>query len=157
MRPIRLSAGRVYPLPVTEAFDATMPTPLPAVFRRRFALIPPIASTTPDEPWGTVGQQRTIRTTDGTRMLETLTEVVRPERFAYRLEVTRGPLTRLVDHIDGRWAFTPDPGGTRITWSWTLHPLGRVGAVTMPLFALCWRGYARRALTELGSSLSVRR
>ena len=39
--------------------------------------------------------------------------------------------------------------GTRITWSWVVHPKSALGRFAMPTFARLWRGYAARGLQRI--------
>lgn len=48
--------------------------------------------------------------------------MVRPDHFDYVLTEFTGAFKPLVTHVTGRWAFAPAGTGTRVTWSWTLHP-----------------------------------
>jgi hypothetical protein len=146
--------SRAIPVEVGRAFAVTLPLPLTELFHRRYALLPPIREVRqPDAPWGRVGQARVIVTADGGTMREELTEVDAPRSFAYRLTDITGPMRPLVERVDGRWSFTPVGTGTSVTWRWTLHPRGAVGARVLPLVARMWRGYARQALEELSDRL----
>ncbi|MGZ4450157.1 MAG: SRPBCC family protein, partial [Nocardioides sp.] len=70
---LEVSHTRTLPVPVERAFDGVLPLPLPQLFRRRYLAIPPIVRVEQDGEWGTVGQRRTIHTSDGGSMVETLT------------------------------------------------------------------------------------
>jgi hypothetical protein len=123
--------------------------PLEQVFTRRFGPIPAIRRTDQQGEWGTVGQQRTIDFTDPGSVRERLTVVERPRRFGYTLSDVVGPMKLLITEVGGLWSFEPAGTGTRITWSWTVHPAGAVGRLAMPLFGRLWQGYARRSLAHL--------
>ena len=72
-QPLNVSASRSIPVPVEAAYDAVLPMPLPRIFNRRFAALPPIREVRDQEGvWGTVGQTRTIVLADGGTMHETL-------------------------------------------------------------------------------------
>ena len=147
---LELACSRTYPVTVERAFDLTLPTPLPALFSRRYAAMPPIREVRDQEgEWGTVGQTRTIVLGDGGTLRETLTEVDRPRTFAYRLADITGPMKPLVSGVEGRWTFEQAGTGVRITWAWTVHPRGRLGRAAMPVFGRMWRPYARVALERL--------
>ncbi|MHA3702566.1 SRPBCC family protein [Jatrophihabitans sp. YIM 134969] len=150
---VEVAESRTYPVSVEETFDRLLPMPLPQLFAHRFGPLPPIRSTDQDGVWGTVGQTRTIRLADGGTMLERLLDVARPHRFAYRVDTFTGALKPLVEYVDGSWTIEPAGTGSRVTWAWTLHPRGRVGAVAVPLIARFWPGYARAALGELETYL----
>ena len=148
--PVELASSRTYPVTVEHAFDVTLPLPLPDLFSRRYAAIPPIREVRDQQgAWGTVGQTRTIRLADGGSIRETLLSVDRPHAFTYRLTDISGPMKPLVTEVEGRWLFEPAGDGARVRWGWTLHPRGPLGRAAMPLFARMWRGYARQALEEL--------
>jgi hypothetical protein len=147
--PVQLSASHAVPLPAEEAFDRVLSAPLEQVFARRFGPIPAIRRTDQQGEWGTVGQQRTIAFTDPGSVRERLTVVERPHRFGYTLSDVVGPMKMLIAEVEGLWSFEPDGTGTRITWSWTVHPANAGGRLAMPLFARLWQGYARRSLTHL--------
>ena len=144
-----LSASRTYPAGVARTFDALLPLPLPYLFSHRYAAIPPVTQVRGPDTWGSAGQTRTIVLGDGGTILETLTEVDRPHAFAYRLTDITGPMKPLATSIDGRFGFEPAGTGVRVTWSWTVHPRGRLGSAAMPLFGRMWRPYARTALERL--------
>lgn len=55
----------------------------------------------------------------------------------------------LAGTVDGQWSFEPVGTGTRITWSWTIHPASRAASYALPAFGRIWRGYARQALEEV--------
>lgn len=147
---LELASSRAYPVPVEQAFDVVLPTPLPDLFSRRYAAVPPIREVRDQQgAWGTVGQTRTIRLADGGTLRETLTSLDRPRSFGYRITDITGPMKPLATEIEGRWLFEPAGDGTRVLWGWTVHPRGRLGRTAMPAFARMWRGYARQALEEL--------
>ena len=67
-------------------------------------------------------RRRTIHTSDGGSLHETLSELEPPHRFGYRIDQVRGPMRPLVRHLDGEWAFAAEGAGTTITWSWSSPP-----------------------------------
>lgn len=146
---VELSASRTYPAGVARAFDAVLALPLPYLFEHRYAAIPPVKQVRDQGAWDAPGQTRTIVLGDGGTILETLTEVERPDTFAYRLTDITGPMKPLATSIDGRFRFEHAGTGVRVTWSWAVHPRGRLGLAAMPLFARMWRPYARTALERL--------
>jgi Polyketide cyclase / dehydrase and lipid transport len=150
MAATHLTESRAVPAPRDEAYDRVLSTPLPEIFHRRYALMPPIREVreAPDS-WDTVGQSRRIVTTDGGTMLEELTAVERPQSWGYTLSEVTGPLKPLVSTVDGLWTLEDAGTGCRIAWTWTVHPRGRAGALAMPLLGRLWHGYARQALEEI--------
>jgi Polyketide cyclase / dehydrase and lipid transport len=153
VKAVAVEQSRAIPVDVQQAFDLTLPVPLTTIFRRRYAVLPPISEVRgQDGIWGETGQTRTVVTTDGGTMREQLVEVDPPHSFDYRLNNITGPMRPLVDSVDGRWEFTQAGTGTLVTWRWTLHPRG-FGSPFMPVFCRMWRSYARQALEELSDVL----
>ncbi len=145
-----LSESRAYPVAPADMFAQLLPMPLPDLFSRRYLAIPSVRETRDAPPtWDAVGQRRRIVLADGGTMLETLTLVDPPRAFGYTLTELTGPLSPLASSIDGTWSVDPTGTGCRVTWSWVVHPRGRLAGVAMPVFARLWHGYARRALADL--------
>ncbi|PKH42883.1 SRPBCC family protein [Nocardioides alpinus] len=154
--PRTLRASRTLPVEVGAAFDAVLPMPLPRIFCRRFAALPPIKDVRDQSGvWGTVGQTRTIVLADRGTMRETLTAVSPGASFGYRIEPMTGPLTPLVSAAEGTWAFAPAGTGVEVSWQWVVEPT-RAGSMVMPVFARMWQGYARQALEEIERALVPR-
>ena len=151
--PISVEQSRAIPVDVQHAFDGTLQLPLPILFCRRYALLPPVKQVRGQiGAWGQVGQMRTVVTSDGGTMREVLTDVAAPHSFDYQLSDITGPMRPLVDTIDGRWEFTSKGTGTLITWRWTLHPRG-FGAPLMPVVIKMWLNYAKQSLEHLSELL----
>ena len=146
---VELSQSRTYPFALEQAFAYTLPAPLPAIFSRWWGPLPPITDVDGPEPWGTVGEVRRIKTADGASMREELLTVDAPHRFTYRLTEVAGALKFLFASVDGSWTFESVGTGTRITWSWTIHPASDAASMVLPVVGLLWKGYARRALDRL--------
>jgi hypothetical protein len=147
---VNLSHSRTFPAGVEESFDALLPFDLSRLFNRRYAAIPPIKGVRDQAgPWTTPGQTRTIALADGGTMREELLEVTRPHRFAYRITEITGPMKPLATSLDGAWELEPAGTGVRITWSWTVHPAGRLGSLAMPVFRRMWQGYARQGFDNI--------
>ncbi len=137
------------------AFDRLISASLTAIFARRYAAFPAIREVT-DQPdgWGAVGQSRTIHLADGGRLRETLTDVDPPRSYSYVLDEIHGPLRPFVSTVDGTWSVTPEGDGSRIGWSWTMHPKTSPGRLTMNVIGRMWKGYAERGLAELETILT---
>ena len=153
----RVEESRTVAVPLEAAYDETIVVPLPDIFGHRHLAMPPVVRVEgQDGAWGrTLGQTRTIRTSDRGALRETLTELDRPHRFGYRIDRVRGPMRPLVRHLDGAWAFEPDGAGTRITWSWEITPTSPLTAPVVALVGRMWHGYARQALGTLESILTA--
>lgn len=151
---VLLSYSRTFPADVQRAFDEVLPYDLSALFDRRYAAIPPIKAVRDQAgAWGTPGQTRTIALADGGTMREELLVVDPPSEFRYRITGITGPMKPLVAGLDGVWAFEPAGTGVRITWSWTVRPAGRLGALAMPVFRRMWHGYARHGFDNIETLL----
>jgi hypothetical protein len=131
--------------------------PLERLFAKRYGPIPGVRETARAQPgWDAVGHTRWIRLADGGALHEELISVDRPHSFAYRLTQIRGPLKPLARQVDGLWTFDPAGGGTRITWSWAMHPRVALLAPLLHAFARVWSGYARRGFDQIDRVLAVR-
>lgn len=149
-----VAQSRTVPVAVGDAFAATLPLPLPELFRHWYGPIPPIKQVRDQTgEWASVGQTRTVLLTGGGSMREELTSVEAPRSFGYRLSDVTGPLAPLVDHVEGRWQFSPTEAGTTITWGWVVHPRSPLAIPMLPMFGWLWKGYARRALAQLATLL----
>jgi hypothetical protein len=150
MGPRVLTSSRTIPVEVEDAYDRMLAMPLPQLFSRRYAVFPPITEVRDSPaPWGTEGQSRRIVLADGGSVVETITEADPPRTWAYELTEVTGAMKPLVRTVDGRWSFAPAGTGTRVGFSWIVHPAGRLGRAAMPVLAWAWAGYARQALEEL--------
>lgn len=152
--PLVVQYARTFPVSVEQAFNYVLPMPLERIFERRFGPLPPIRGVEGQEGvWGTVGQSRTIKLSDGGTMREELTKVDAPREFGYRITDLTGPMKPLAASVEGRWAFEAAGTGVRITWGWTVHPASSVAELAMPLFGWLWRGYARQSMESLETRL----
>ena len=95
----------------------------------------------------------TIVLADSGRLHQTITAIDPPHGYTYRLDDIQGTLRPFVRSVDGAWTVTPEGDGSRIGWSWTLHPKAHSVAsparLTMTVLGRMWKGYADRALAEL--------
>jgi hypothetical protein len=157
MTPVRVSESRTVPVPLDTAYAGTATVPLPEIFVHRHLALPPVVGVDgQDGEWAReVGQTRTIRTSDGGSLHETLTVLEAPHRFAYRIDEIRGPMRPLVRVLDGEWSFEAAGAGTTITWSWELTPTLPLTRPVVALVGRMWHGYARHALVTLESILTT--
>ena len=139
-----LSSASVLPGPPDAAFQCLVDAPLEELFTTRSGLIPRVrCSEGQVGPWGTPGQTRTVVLEDGSRNLETLVSVEPPGDYRYTLTDFTGPMKLLVRKVEGRFTFVPEDGGTRATWSWTLHPTNPLARLVFPVLGASWRTMAR--------------
>jgi Polyketide cyclase / dehydrase and lipid transport len=157
-RSVAVEQSRAIPVAVGDAFNGTLPLPLPVIFAQWYGPIPPIKAVRDQTgEWDAAGQTRTVTMVGGGSMREVLTSVDPPRSFGYRLCDITGPLAALVGSIDGTWSFTPTGiggTGTTVTWKWILHPKSGVTSPALPVLGWIWKGYARRALATLSDLLA---
>jgi Polyketide cyclase / dehydrase and lipid transport len=152
--PLMVERARTIPLGQADVFRDMVPMPLPVLFRRWYGPIPPIKETRNQTgDWDAVGQSRTVVLVGGGSMQETLTRYDPPRSFSYTLSDVKGPLSPLVDHVEGEWTFETVGSGTNVTWRWTIHPRTALTAPLLPVFGKLWKGYARQSLDELSRQL----
>ena len=156
-RSVVVEQSRAIPVGVEDAFNRTLPLPLPVIFSHWYGPIPPIKAVRDQTgEWDAAGQTRTVVMVGGGSMREELTSVDPPGSFGYALSNIKGPLAPLVGSVEGTWSFTAtDIGGTgtTVTWQWILHPKSGVTAPVLPLVGRIWKGYARRSLETLSQVL----
>jgi hypothetical protein len=142
--PYQLTSSSVVPTDPASALQSLLDAPLEELFPTRSGLIPPIRGCEgQDGSWGRVGQTRTVVLSDGSRNLETLTFLEAPGDYRYTLSDFTGPMRLLVRTVDGRFEFEPVAEGTRVTWSWAVHPTHAVARLAFPALAASWRTMAR--------------
>ena len=151
---VAVEQSRVIPVAVEDAFNRTLPLPLPVIFSHWYGPIPPIKAVRDQAgEWDAAGQTRTVVMVGGGSMREELTSVDPPRSFGYTLSNIKGPLAPLVGSVEGTWRFTPAGTGTTVTWQWILHPKSGVTAPVLPLVGRIWKRYARRSLETLSQLL----
>ena len=152
--PYLLSSSQVVPAAPEVAFQGLVDAPLEALFATRSGLIPPIKGCEgQDGAWGRTGQTRTVVLADGSRNLETLVVVERPADYRYTLTDFTGPMKLLVRKVDGQFSFASEGGGTRVTWSWALHPTNALARLAFPVLGASWRTMARNMWPRFSSRL----
>lgn len=153
--PLAVEQSLVIPIPIDEAFSATLPVSLPDICSHWYGPIPPIKQVRDQTgDWDAAGQTRTLTMVGGGSVHEELTSVDPPRSFGYRLTDIKGPMASLVGLVAGAWIFTPVDRGTEITWRWTIYPKSPLSAPALPVFGALWKGYARRVLQNLSALLT---
>ena len=141
--PYQLSSSTVLAATPEAAFQTLVDAPLEELFPTRSGLIPSIKECEgQDGAWGNLGQTRTVVLADGSRNLETLVVVEPPHDYRYVLSDFTGPMRMLVRKVEGRFAFEPAGDGTRVTWSWILHPTHPLARLAFPVLGASWRTMA---------------
>jgi len=122
----------------------------PSRFYPSFRVIPAVGSVTDQSgPWDAVGQTRTLHLSDRSTVVETITDVERPDFFAYELTRFTRLFGRLVDHARAEWRFEPVGAGTRIRWSYTFVGRPGRGWIVAMIVRLVWAAYMRRVIVGL--------
>jgi hypothetical protein len=96
--------------------------------------------------WDAVGQSRTLELSDGSTVVERLTVVDPPRRFAYRLADFTGPFGGLVAFAEAEWDFDAAAKGTRIRWTYSFHAQPKRGWVVRLIVRLFWARYMKKVL-----------
>ncbi|MCW2784285.1 MAG: putative polyketide cyclase [Marmoricola sp.] len=141
-----LSSSTVVPASIEVAFDGVMNAPLEELFPHNAGIIPSVKECTgQDGPWATVGQTRKVVTSDGNSNTETLMTYDRAGGlYQYQLSDLTGPLKALVRSVDGQFKYVAEGSGTRVTWSWSMHPTNVVTRALLPVMGFFWRQYAAK-------------
>jgi len=160
MKPVCVEIQGQIPAPIETVFDVFLPIDLTAIMEGVGPLPAVVAIEDQTGDWSSVGESRIIRLADGHGMLETLTAVERPHRFAYQISELTNALRFLVRRFKGEWRFESrsEVGGPEVvlaTWrydfevrSWLTRPLAWL------IITRYWRPYMERAL-ELASQRAL--
>ncbi|ROR90732.1 SRPBCC family protein [Nocardioides aurantiacus] len=155
MPPVTFTQSATFATSPARAFATVLPAPLPGLFDRRYVALPRIREVRDQVgEWAEPGQTRTIVLADGSRMHERLVGVEAPGHFDYELSGLTGPLALLARRVEGRWAFEAAGGGTRVTWSWQVHPRSPLVRPAVLALRVMWAGYARLGLQRVGQLLA---
>lgn len=94
-------------------------------------------------PWTVPGSARLIHLADNTTVREQVTHFEPSKRFAYRVWEFGNPVIRsLSTGARGEWTFSPAPGGTMVTWTYTFTAKNAVTALPLSgITQILWRGY----------------
>jgi hypothetical protein len=142
--PYQLVSSTVVAATPEAAYDALCAAPLEVLFTSRSGPIPPVARCEGQAgEWGSSGQTRTVVLSDGSSNLETLVAADRATQdYRYRLTDFKGPFKLLITSVDGQFAFAADGSRTRVTWTWSLHPVNAFTALALPVVGFFWRRWA---------------
>src|SRR5690242_15377825 len=155
MAPYLLSSSADFATTPEVAWDALVAAPLEVLFTERSGPIPPVVRCEGQAgAWGSPGQTRTVVLSDGSSNLETLVGSDRATLdYRYVLSDFKGPFKALVRTIDGQFAFAPEGAGTRVTWTWSMHPTNPVGGLALRVVGVFWRRWAGRMWPRFGDRL----
>jgi hypothetical protein len=96
--------------------------------------------------WDAAGQSRTLELSDGSTIVERLTVVESPRRFAYRLSDFTGRFGSLVAFAESDWDFDASVEGTRIRWNYSFHAQPKRGWIVRLIVRLFWAPYMKKVL-----------
>jgi len=148
----------------------------PTEFYPRFGPLPAVVGVVGQpETWDIVGSTRTLRLSDGSTVIETITHSEAGAFFAYDLSQFTGILGRLVSGGRAEWTFTPagsggsdasgGPGGssprsesatTNIRWQYRFFPLPGRAPIVRTIVGLFWAPYMRRVLSVIVEAIEAR-
>ena len=126
----------------------------PARFYPKFGPIPAtVAVREQSGPWDSVGQTRKLMLADGGHVIETITDVEKPQAgsafFAYELTDFQKLFKLLVDHGRAEWTYTETPDGTLVHWTYTFVPRKNRGWAVGLIVRLWWGRYMSEVLPEI--------
>lgn len=166
-----LVAGAVAP----RSWTVALQTP-PTEFYPRFGPLPGVVGVVGQpETWDAVGYTRTLRLSDSSSVVETITHSEPGEFFAYDLSRFTGILGRLVSGGRAEWTFTPagfggsdasgGPGGssphstsatTNIRWQYRFFPLPGRAFIVRAIVGLVWAPYMQKVLEAIVETIEAR-
>ena len=119
----------------------------PTAFYPRFGPLPAVVGVQGQSgDWSVVGLVRTLQLSDGSSVVERLTTVDRPARFAYELTDFTKLFGPLVHHANADWRFVDMAGGTGIRWTYSFTARPGAGAIVGAIVRVFWAPYMRRVL-----------
>ncbi len=154
MKPIHAEVEGPIEAELETVFDVLMPIDLRTILTGHGPLPAVVAVEEQTGDWSSIGESRIIRLADGSGMLETLTAVERPHRFAYALTAPTSALRFLVRSFRGAWSFEPiddGRGGPRVraVWRYEFEPRSRLGwPLAWWIVKRLWRPYMAEALAR---------
>jgi hypothetical protein len=149
----RISTGAAVDInaPASAVFEHACGSDAPAIVKAHGALPGVLKVDAHQGSWSAVGQKRLLRLSDGTSVLEELTEFVAGRRFAYVASGFTGPFGALVSAGRGEWAVEEiAPRKSRLRWTYEFTPRGALSAAAVAFIVhLLWPGYIRAALARI--------
>ena len=104
-------------------------------------------------PWDTVGQSRTLVLSDGSSVVETITDADSPTFFAYELSNFTKLFGKLVAGARAEWRFERIDTGTSIRWTYTFHAKRGRGWIVAAIVRLFWARYMNRVLPPIARAV----
>jgi hypothetical protein len=102
------------------------------------------------------GAVRRVKTNDGNELDETYIEFDRPTHYAYEMSKFKMPLSLLMKKATGVWRFSPEAGGTRVVWTYSVElPSVLSAPATMLIVKVFMKAAMNSCLSNLKSLLEV--
>ena len=126
----------------------------PTKFYPRFGPLPAVVAVRNQTgAWDTPGRTRQLMLSDGGHVIETITDAVSPNYFAYELSDFQKLFGMLVTGARAEWRFDRVAGGTRIHWTYTFHGKpGRAWIVKL-IVKLWWGPYMQKVLPPIANAV----
>lgn len=89
------------------------------------------------------GAVRRVKTKDGNELDETYIQFDPPTSYAYEMSKFKLPLSLVMRKATGTWRFTPEAGGTRVVWTYSVE---LPSAFSAPFTALIVKVFMKDAM-----------
>lgn len=131
------------------SWDVALQTPPPA-FYPSFGPLPAVVGVQ-NQPatWDRVGYTRTLLLSDGSSVVETITDSERGASFGYDLSDFTKLFGSLVSGARAEWTFVSERSATLITWSYVFHARPGRDWLVRAIVSLFWARYMRRVLPRI--------
>ncbi|MFM9876745.1 MAG: SRPBCC family protein [Rhodoglobus sp.] len=128
----------------------------PTLYYPKFGPLPAVVGVRDQTgPWDTVGQSRTLLLSDGSSVVETITDADSPTFFAYELSNFTKLFGGLVSGARAEWRFERNDGGTSIRWTYTFHAKAGRGLIVAAIVRLFWARYMTRVLPPIAAAVEA--
>lgn len=149
---VQVIQKRVIASDINSLFDIFMRDDVLPEVLTGYGIVPAVVSTSYEHgSWGQVGSERTVHLKDGSSVQEQITDLERPNYFAYRILKFDHPiLKRLADYGQGQWFLTETPAGVEVEWRYSFAAKNRLASIPLTAMAqLFWRGYMKVCLDNI--------
>lgn len=148
---MRVRVEQFIPAPAEAVFALALDTErFPALFRG-CGPVPGLRRVVLNSVAG-IGATRTVESSDGSRLVETITFLEPPHRHAYTLSGIRAPLAWLVSAGHANWTFSPSDEGTQVCWCYDWVP---AAALIQPVAWLVLKLFMRRAMAHCLAAMAA--
>lgn len=126
----------------------------PTAFYPKFGPLPAVVGVRDQTgSWDTVGRSRTLLLSDGSSVVETITDADSPTYFAYELSRFTKLFGRLVAGARAEWRFERMDSGTSIRWTYTFRAKPGRGWIVALIVRLFWERYMTRVLPPIAAAV----